>query len=32
MNIYDEECGYPILIVDESLCRGLNVITSSKIE
>lgn len=32
MNVYNEECGYPVFIVDESLCRGLDVKTSPLIE
>lgn len=31
-NKYDEESGYSVYLFDESLCRGLDVKTSPKIE
>lgn len=31
-NVFNENYGYPIFIVDESICRGLDIKSSPKIE
>lgn len=32
INVFDELNGYPVYIIDELLCRGLDIKTSPKIE
>lgn len=32
VSAYDEKRGYPVVLMDETLCRGLDVKTSADIE